>query len=444
MENAPNLSRDEMEEKYGDNSSEYPPEITELQKELSEQYATHMQWCQEQGLDPKDNEFYLDAETYWNDQREQRHSPFRYVGGIYKGKKIFIKPGTDKNSYEYSWSQEIPVINIEGEQRKEGTIAVHEKAKEIYDKLVPYVAYDKLKIVRANDEITRNDAYVKAQPEREKAERARAEKKEQHEMARRAALEMLGINQELSTEETAKRLSEMTDAIKAIEIPAPYTHSGHEYHRIGKMEAIIHVLNERRTALSAIIGDGLGAPLSVSEKTFPSTNTHRRASQNWSIVGPREWDEWTVAQKMIEASGEVNGVAVTLDATRTYTTTKDRYETPLYSYDDPESVATVAEELASYGRLNKQMKIAIGEGSDTKELTPYTGSSSGWHPSEESNAIFSVLFHLADYTDALTKYVERLKEADARAKEKEEKDKEMKEAKRKQEEEEIKKLGDLF
>ncbi len=455
MERPPQMTKEEMEQKYGGDSVEYPPEITDAQKELSEQLAKHTKWCEENGLDPKENEFYLAAPQgttayYTSSQDGEQHlSSYAYIGGTYKGKKIYIYPGEDRHKYDEYGKSRWPVIDIEGEEKLLGTPEVYKKATEIRGKLAPVVAYDRAKIIQSNRELEQHDKWVKGKSEREAFDNAHQKRKEKHEQGRQAVLNVLGIDPSLSAKEVAEKLKVMTTALKEVEFPKDkYNEYGYRIiDEIGEAEAAIEVLNKRREALLKAMGSSGNTTLEVTEKVFPSTNTHRRASQNWSIVGPREWDEYTVTQKMAEVKGEINGKKIVFEEKKIDLVGKQEDTGTNY-----ESVAELATDLARYGApfhgRGQEMQATVEDDGVLKEFksTEVYMSAKGEHDPvyKERDSIFEVLLHLADYTKGLEKRIERMKRQQARAEEERKKRLEASEAAKAKEAEAIKKIGGLF
>ncbi|MBU4224150.1 hypothetical protein KJ934_02935 [Patescibacteria group bacterium] len=449
------LSKEELEKKFGGDSTEYPEEITEMQKELSEQLEKHYKWCEENGLDPKENEFFIDGHRYLNDNKEIRYAG-NYISGKFKNKKILINPGeSDRNHFSSFTKWHRPEIDIEGEERivaeNRYDNVYQQKAQEIFNSLAPYVAYDMRKIRLSNEEITHQDKWIKGKPERDAYEKAQRERKEKQEQGRHAVLEVLGINPSATSEEIKQKLTSIVEKIDIVEFPEKYEHGELRGDEISKTQAIINVLNKKREELLNVLGDNLSEmKLNVSEKVFPSSYEHRRASQNWSHIGPKSWDEYDVNQKMIEINGNINGKDVLLEATKLFTT-GERSNTAT----NHDIASEFAEDLAtrksinsryntSYTKMNANVQEKNG---DLKEFILLgRGYIMGYDnsPAEESEMIFKILFNLADYTKILEQKIEKIKAEQERA-EKEREENEQKQAeKQKKEQELIKNMGDFF
>lgn len=420
MEKVPQQSsKEELENKFGGNSQEYPKEITDLQKELSEQLVVHNKWCEENGLDPKDNEFFTDGYFYYAEPnyRAPRRTESNYISGKYKGKKIYINPGKDDldANYAWAWKPEIPVIDIEGEERLSGKNRFHREAKKIFDKLSPYIAYDMQKIRFANEQIEQYDKREKTRPAREAYERARLEEIEKQKEGREAILNVLGVDIAKADE----AIKEALQAVDEIEVPKEYRswETSKEINEIEKTMAVIDTLNKRRDALlEALKLDPKKVALVVSGESFPSDYKERRVSLGYWVAGPSSWDEFDVTQKELEVSGEVNGIKLSLESTKCFTTGNRevaRTTDKDIIYQFAEKVAS-NKQIESYRELffidgssrnhiaNEKMQVNIGP-ENSKEFI-------GKGADQFGNRLFKILFTLADYTDVLNKRIERIRE----------------------------------
>lgn len=422
-------SKKPLEEKNEEESIEYSQKIIEAMQKQSEQLEKHMRWCEENGLDPKENEFYLG------------YSRSRFIGGKYKGKKINICHHDEYPSYAQ--------IEIEGEDILYGR-EYHEKAKEIFDKLAPWIAYDEREraVLRRNIEIHNK---IVADERRMKAGiKARLEQIEKMEPARQAVLRVLGMDPSSSREEIKNKLNEIIKELEEVEFPIEH---GDDLQSTEGIQVAIGTLTKRREKLLKLLNiDSSQISLEADSKIFFS---NKERDERLSF-----YDEYTVTQKIIKVDGEINGEKVLLECENIFYMNRDGSIGRDKKPQGP-TLIEFTEKLAEHdsfrpgeGEIGFNMKITIGEDGQKeyrwiKETYRSVGTDSERQRFDKENEelyketqeLLWIFFNLADYTQVLEKHIENTTYQHQQAVEKEKKDAEEKEKKSR---ETLKKIDDLL
>ncbi len=451
-------TKEEYEKKYGGDSSEYPPETNEHQRKLSEQRATHMKWCEENGFDPKENEFYIDQQYYWNDEGKLRYGK-SFITGKYKGKEVYIYAGADlqldANYNQFTSKLEMPVIEIEGEDRLTGKHDVHKRAKELMEKLSPYAAYDMQFVRYSQEQITREDEWErKGKPAAEKWRREKQVALEREQAGQSALRQAL----ELDPATTEAKLGEALKLVNEVTLDEKYGPYGREYgdltFQVERTEAILETLRKRREVLIAALGlDQAQVELAVSGGPFESKVVGKQEYVNrYALMGPHHWTADIVDQKQIGMSGTLNGVAVKVATSKRREVTQERNSWLNHTESDLdwEFALNLAKENGYAQKQGWQKKSDflshMQQFGDIARMEAEVGTEKAKMTSAgpEADQLFKTLLTLGNYTAVLEGYIAKIKvKAEKRHQEKIARE-QSKEAEAKKIADALKKLDDLF
>lgn len=313
-------TQEELGVKYGGDSSEYPKEMMEIQKRISEQLEKHYKWCEENDLKPEENEFYKHAHTC--------------IAGTYHGKQIYINPGKKdddvrrKNDITYP-SVRIDGINVVDKEIKklphDQIREYQEKAQKFFDKLAPYVAYDEVQIQEANKllssqhkeiEKRRTEEAIKNRELREQRNKrmAEVEKRRSNELGNIVFSELLGIDS-LSSEKT----EELIKAIDAIKLPekdrwnSAVSSSMVEKVCREKREKLLELLHINSSEVSLAISEKASQMYTPTDVSAERTNPRETKPLNWEY-------KYTVCEPIIHISGAIKNTKLQFEARNEFIT----------------------------------------------------------------------------------------------------------------------------